>query len=187
MLGPFKSKAGNFLEATKFDAAANVGHPLVVIVHDFKEDFKTEAYPNPRPVAFVMIADLSPLLKGGEAILYGNAILGGDAVADRLRDYTGAVNEDGSLVKLQVKLGNAVSNSTKRSYRTIEPLEGAELALAVKWDEKNPTALQDERARLEAEAAARGEEEGSGNADNKASSAPVMDDDELAKAIAALG
>lgn len=196
-LGQFKTNSGVFVQATPFDAAANQGHPLVVIVRDFREDFSTEAYPNPRPVAFVMIADLQPLLSGGEPVLYGNAILGGDAVADRLRDYAGALDENGEPIKLPVKLGTAKSQKSGRNYRTIEALTGAELALAVKWDEKNPTALQDERARLEAEAAARAEEQ-EANGGSQTPAAPLsttktaapkqqaIGDDALAAAMAAL-
>jgi hypothetical protein len=192
-LGEFKSNSGGaFPAGTPFDATANEGHPLVVIVHGFKEDFSTAAYPNPRPVAFVMVADLQPLLEGGQPVLYGNAILGGDAVADRLRPYAGQVGEDGEPVKLPIKLGKAKSNSTGRTYRTVEALTGAELALAVKWDTKNPTALQDDRARLVAEAEARSQEEESApakatSAPKAASKAQTISDEALEKAMAALG
>lgn len=187
-LGTFVAPQGNFIKATPFDAAANAGHPLIVIVHDFKEDFSTKEYPNERPVAFVMIADLAPVLQGQPAQLYANAILGGDAVADRLRAYApgGNRNPDGELMKLPVKLGTAKSQKSGRNYRTIEPLEGAELKLAVTWDEKNPTVLQDERARLQAEADA--EAEKGGNAP-KASNGKVdtkFNDDALEAAIAGL-
>jgi hypothetical protein len=187
MLGEFKNNGGGaYPESTKFDADANLGHPLVVIVHDFKEDFTSERFPNPRPVAFVMIADLNPLLSGGQPVLYGNAILGGTAVADRLRGYAGATNEDGTPVKLPVKL---VTVQPKKKggnpYRGIEPLAGAELDLAAKWDAKFPTALQDERQRLLDEAAARAAEE---EADAKPAPAKeaAIPDDALAAAIAAL-
>jgi hypothetical protein len=184
-LGTFVAPQGNFIKSTPFNAAANEGHPLIVIVHDFKEDFSTEAYPNERPVAFVMIADLEPVKTGGKAILYANAILGGDAVADRLRKYAGT-DEEGNYTKLPVKLGSAKSQKTSRNYRTIEPLEGAELKLATVWDEANPTALQDERARLQAEADA--EAEAGGNAPKATSNGKGtdFDDDALAAAIAGL-
>lgn len=185
-LGTFKAQAGNFIAATPFDAAASAGHPLVVIVHDFKEDFSTEAYPNERPVAFVMIADLAPVLQGQPVALYANAILGGDAVADRLRNYAKAEDEAGNPVKLPVKLGTAKSQKTGRNYRTIEPLTGAELQLAIEWDEKNPTALQDERARLQAEADAKAEEKGGAAVSNGKAPRPGTDDDALAAAIAGL-
>lgn len=183
-LGQFKATSGNFPKATPFDAAANAGHPLIVIVHGFKEDFSTQEFPNERPVAFVQIADLGPVASGGKAVLYGNAILGGDAVADRLRAYAEAVDEDGNPVKLPVKLGTKRSEKTKRTYRTIEPLTGAELKLAVAWDEANPTALQDERARLQAEADA--EAEKNDKAAPKGGGNSQFDDDALNAAIAGL-
>lgn len=184
-LGTFKAAQGTFIASTPFNAAASEGHPLVVIVREFNPEFSTEAYPNKRPVAFVMIADLEPVKTGGQAVLYANALLGGDAVADRLKDYAGAVDEDDNPVKLPVKLGQKASKQGGRKYRTIEPLTGAELALVSAWDEKNPTALQDERARLQAEADAEAEKQGkSGAAAPKADS--KFNDDALAAAIAGL-
>lgn len=184
-LGTFKASSGNFPAATPFDADANKGHPLIVIVHDFREDFSTKQYPKERPVAFVMIADLAPVLQGKPAVLYGNAILGGDAVADRLRAYAGK-DEEGNYTKLPVKLGTAKSQKTGNNYRTIEPLEGDELKLATIWDEKNPTALTDERDRLQAEADAEAEKGGGTAASNGRAPQPGTDDDALAAAIAGL-
>lgn len=188
-LGTFVANSGNFPAATPFDADANKGHPLIVIVHSFKEDFSTKQYPKERPVAFVMIADLAPVLNGQPAQLYGNAILGGDAVADRLRAYApgGDRNPDGDLIKLPVKLGTGVSQKTGNRYRTIEPLDGAELKLATTWDEKNPEALQNERARLQAEADANAERNGGQAVTNgKAPADTKFNDDALEAAIAGL-
>lgn len=189
-LGTFTApQRGNFIKSTPFPARDSKGHPLVVIVHGFKEDFKTEQYPNERPVAFVMVADLAPVLQGQAAKLYPNAILGGDAVADRLRDYApgGKQNPDGEAIKLPVKLGTGTSKSSGRPYTTIEPLEGAELKLVETWDEKNPTALQDARQVLQDEAdAAAAENGGSAPASNGKAPQPGTDDKALAAAIAAL-
>jgi hypothetical protein len=185
-LGKFVAPQGNFIKSTPFNAQAAEGHPLIVIVREFNPEFSTEAYPNKRPVAFVMIADLEPVKAGGAAVLYANALLGGDAVADRLKDYAGAEDEDGNPVKLPVKLGQKASKQGGRKYRTIEPLTGAELALAVAWDEKNPTALQDERARLQAEADAEAAKNEGNGAAPKAGTGTKFDDSALEAAIAGL-
>lgn len=189
-LGTFKAPQAGFIPATKFDAAANAGRPLIVIVREYKEDFSTDAYPNPRPVVFVMIAELSGAINGGEATPYVNALLGGQAVADRLKAYAGAQDDDGNPVKLPVKLGKAVSKRTGRAYQTIEPLSGTELDFAEAWDAANPTFLQDERARLQAIADAEAEQDKAPAASNAKAAGngagTGFDDDALKAAMARL-
>lgn len=153
-LGTFVAPtAGNFIKADKFDPRLHANKPLIVKVREFKEGFTTTAYPDPRDIVIVDLVDLSPVLKNQDADVLVSVIWGSAAMVDRLKKYAGTDE------KLPLKIVQRESQQTKRTYQTVEPLDGGELTLAAKWDEKNPDAIDNMRAQRQAEADARAAEE----------------------------
>lgn len=151
-LGTFVAPAaGNFIKADKFDPRVNANKPLIVKVRDFNPEFSTKEFPEKRPVVFVDLVDLSPVVaKTGQAEVLVSVIWGSAAMVDRLKGYAGTDE------KLPLTISSVKSQQTNRTYFTVEPLEGVALKLAGAWDDKNPTAMDDLRAQREAEAEAEG-------------------------------
>ena len=197
-LGTFVPKTGN--KAGSFKPQDNYDKPLIVVPREFRPDFVTKQYPNPKDVVIYDVADLSPLLKGEAVAITTGVITGSKAIVDQLHAAMEKAKKDGSTddPKLPVKFVQRL-NAANVVYYSVEPLdpESKEFQLAVKWEEKNPTAIDAARAEKE-EADARAEVEkvaatmpgtAADTADTAAAAAapaPRMADDDLEKAIAAL-
>jgi hypothetical protein len=191
-LGTYQPKTqGNFLRSTPFSIKDNLGSPLIVVVREHIEEFKGNGLYPVHPVLFVALVDLGPVLKGGEAQVYGNALIGSGVIVDRLKEYAG------TGTKLPVKFSRQAPANGGNSYFVVDPLDGAEMALAVKWDEKYPNRIEEELAALQAEADAKAAEEGNGSAPSFTGlgnqtpapavvSNPAVDNDALQKAMDAL-
>lgn len=167
--------------AGSFDPRYNADKPLIVVVREFREDFTTRKFPNPKDVVIVDVVDIL-----ANTVIV-SVIWGAGAVVDRLKDRAPADGADPE--KLPVKLVAVKSQSTGNDYASIEPLEGKELELAVAWDAKNPTRIDDERAQRQSEIK-EGPAEGQKAAPAEEPAAPAdpkLSDSELDAAIAALG
>jgi hypothetical protein len=199
---PVSRKAGSF------DPRDNAGKPLIVIPREFREGFVSARYKDPKDVVIYDVADLTPLLQGEQPVIHVSVITGSGAMVDRLKT---SVPADGAEpTKLPVKI-EAVTPPGKNTYYTIEPLdpESNEFKLAVAWESKYPTAIDDKRREHQAEMAAQQGTNGNGGGQSAAplqgiggNSAPAaapapepeptkpagggLDDDALAKALASL-
>jgi hypothetical protein len=202
-LGTFVPKTGN--KAGSFKPQDNADKPLIVVPREFRPDFVTKQYPNPKDVVFYDVADLSPLLKGEPVEIVIGVITGSKAIVDQLNNAMQKAKKDGATddPKLPVKFVSRL-NAANVVYYSVEPLdpESKEYQLAVKWESKNPEAIDKARAEKEEADAKAASSNGSGNGNGYGAnqngaglpdsqpetSAPAtrMDDDDLEKAIAAL-
>jgi hypothetical protein len=178
-LGQFIApQTGAFIKGDTFDPRLNHSKPLIVVVREFKPDFVTKQYPKPKDV---VIVDLVDLIANDVKV---SVIWGAAAVVDRLKGMAGTDE------KLPVKLEKRKSQ-TNSDYFTVVGLEGKELELAVAFDQKRGDAIEKERAERQAEADARFAEQTGGGISAQASPAAVtaagVGDDDLARAMAALG
>lgn len=116
------------------------GHNLLVRVQDFRAEFKSTAYPTPKPVVFVDVADLST----GQ--VYIGALWGAAAVVDGLKPYAGT----GQVLPVSVE---AVAGGAHGKWMRLNPLEGDALTVAGQWYESYWAQHVDAvRAQREAEA-----------------------------------
>lgn len=135
-LGQFVNKPR--VESDKVQAKELVNRPLLVLVNEHLRDFTSTAYPDPKDVVTLDVADLST------GRIYIGPLWGAGRVVDSLKPYAGS----GQVmpVKLVEIQGKA------RVYLGVEPLAGAELAMAQQWYASYPTAMSDQRAQKEAQA-----------------------------------
>ena len=191
---PTTGKAGSY------DPRLHHGRPLIVVVREFRADFTTRKYPKPKDVVFVDVVDLLT------DTVHVNVIWGGGAVVDRLKGELDKTPEGEPSAPLPVKL-IPTQSATNTTYYVPEPLDpaGQEYALAVAWDAKYPTRIDDERtAKIAADKAAgvtqpsdnppaaNGQPvqtpmQGLGSAAPVAQNAPLSSDADLEAAIARLG
>lgn len=121
----------------------NVGKPLIVVPREFKPDFVTPKYPNPKNVVIVDVVDLSPLYSGGEAVVLPSVIWGAAAVVDYLKPY--CLDPNTVNTPLPVKIETRVGASGT-PYAVLNGLADAELNLAAMWDQKFGLAFIDHAA-----------------------------------------
>lgn len=198
-LGTFTPPARANGKAGSFDPRFNTDKPLIVVVREFRENFTTQRFPNPKDV---VIYDVVDLLANTVQI---SVITGSGAIVDRLKP---SVPADGAVPEKLPVVFKLVSPAGGNPYCTVEPLEGQALQLAIAWDAKNPTRIEDERAaKMAADAAqapavdpvaaalqglgqaapAAAPLQGIGQTAAPAAAAPAMSDADLEAAIKALG
>lgn len=194
---PANGKTGSFRPQD------NYGKPLIVVPREYREDFVTRQYPNPKPAVFYDVVDLL-----ADTVIIG-VVTGSKAIVDRLRDLI--PSDGGEAPRLPVKIVQ-LTGAAGNTYFSIEPLtQGSqEHALAMAWDSKYPTRIDDERAKkLAADQVAEAQQQNAQQVPQpqgaaaplagigasqpvqtqqveQAVAAPPMDDDALAKALAAL-
>lgn len=135
-LGTFTPPAGG--KAGSFDPRNHADKPLIVVVREFRPNFTTRAYPNPKDV---IICDIVDILANA---VHVSVIWGSAAIVDRLKDQ--APKDGAAPERLPVKISHVQSASTGRMYTTVDPLDGKALELAAAWDAKFPSRIDDERA-----------------------------------------
>jgi hypothetical protein len=139
-LGTFTLKAKG--KASSFDPRVNGGKPLIVIPREFRPNFTTQRFPNPKDVVIVDVVDLLA------DTVHVSVIWGGGAMVDAIKEHVPAEGQEPT--KLPVKI-QAASSAAGNSYYVLAPLDGAALQLANAWDAKFPQRVDQERARHEAE------------------------------------
>jgi hypothetical protein len=139
-LGTYTLKAKG--KAASFDPRVNGNKPLIVVPREFRANFTTQRFPNPKDVVIVDVVDLLT------DTVHISVIWGGGAMVDAIKDHVPAEGQEPT--KLPVKIG-AANAASGNQYYVLVPLEGAELQLAGAWDAKYPTRVDQERARHEAE------------------------------------
>jgi hypothetical protein len=139
-LGTFTPPVGG--KAGSFDPRNHADKPLIVVVREFRKDFTTRRFPNPKDVIIVDIVDIL-----ADAV-HISVIWGSGAIVDRLKDQ---VPQNGEAPqRLPVKISH-VTSGAGNPYCTVDPLEGKALELAAAWDQRYPTRIDDERAAREDE------------------------------------
>lgn len=147
-LGQFTLKAKG--KASSFDPRVNIGKPLIVVPREFRANFTTQRFPNPKDVVIVDVVDLSANNWQGQ--IHISVIWGGGAMVDAIKEH---VPTDGTApTPLPVKIQRVDPNTGGNSYYVLIPLEGQELQLAQLWDQKFPTRVDEARVAHEAEQAA---------------------------------
>lgn len=129
--------------AGSFDPRNHADKPLIVVVREFRENFTTRKYPNPKNVIIVDVVDILA------DTVHVSVIWGSAAIVDRLKDQAPKPGEQPQ--RLPVVIRHVASASTGRTYTTVDPLEGKALELAAAWDAKYPTRIDDERAARQSE------------------------------------
>lgn len=142
-LGTYTLKAKG--KASSFDPRVNHGKPLIVVPREFRANFTTQRFPNPKDVVIVDVVDLLA------DTVHVSVIWGGGAMVDAIKEHV--PTDGGEPTKLPVKIGAATAASGNQYY-VLVPLEGAELQLAGAWDAKYPTRVDQERAQHDAAQAA---------------------------------
>lgn len=138
-LGTYTLKAKG--KASSFDPRTNFGKPLIVVPREFRANFTTQRFPNPKDVVIVDVVDLLA------DTVHVSVIWGGGAMVDAIKEHVPA--DGAEPTKLPVKISTAQSASGN-AYYILEPLEGQMLQLAGAWDAKYPTRIDQERAQHEA-------------------------------------
>lgn len=159
-LGTYTLKAKG--KAGRFDPRENGGKPLIVVPREFRANFTTQRFPNPKDVVIVDVVDLLA------DTVHVSVIWGGGAMVDSLKEHVPTEGQEPT--KLPVKI-QAASSAAGNQYYVLVPLEGPALQLAGAWDAKFPNRIDNERAQHEAEQAS-------------AATAPTADP--MAAALAAL-
>lgn len=108
----------------KMDLRNYYGRPLLVRVNEFVPDFTSQRFPDPKPVVFVDVVDLM------SGTIFINALWGGGAVVDNLREYAG------TEVVLPLVANNATS-SGGNNYIGLAALDDNTAAMAGQWAQTN--------------------------------------------------
>jgi hypothetical protein len=108
----------------KMDLRNYFGRPLLVRVNEFVPDFSSQSFPNPKPVVFVDVVDLA------SGNIFINALWGGGAVVDNLKEHAG------TNVVLPLLANNAVGGNG-RNYIALAALDDATAAQAGQWYQQN--------------------------------------------------
>ena len=138
-LGTFTLKARG--KAASFDPRLNAGKPLIVVPREFRANFTTQRFPNPKDVVIVDVVDLLA------DTVHISVIWGGGAMVDAIKEH---VPTDGQAPTPLPVVIQAASSAAGNSYYVLVPLEGAALQLAAAWDAKYPTRVDQERAQHDA-------------------------------------
>jgi hypothetical protein len=157
-LGTFVPPAGPG-KATSFDPRYNTDKPLIVVLREFRENFTTQRFPNPRNVVIVDVVDLMA------DEVHASVIWGAAAIVDRLK----GVNPGEPLPVVIQNRQSAAGNT----YTTVEPLDGQGLQFAQAWYAKFPTRIDEVRAAREAERQA-AQQAQNGNGAAPAQGAPLQ-------------
>lgn len=160
-LGTYTLKAKG--KAASFDPRVNHGKPLIVVPREFRANFTTQRFPNPKDVVIVDVVDLLA------DTVYISVIWGGGAMVDAIKEH---IPSDGQAPTPLPVMIQPTSSASGNAYYVLVPLEGAALQLAAAWDAKYPTRVDQERSQHEAQQVAGG------------STAPTVDP--MAAALAAL-
>jgi len=139
-LGTYTLKAKG--KASSFDPRVNAGKPLIVVPREFRANFTTQRFPNPKDVVIVDVVDLLA------DTVHISVIWGGGAMVDAIKEH---VPTDGTEPTRLPVMIQATSSAAGNSYYVLVPLEGPALQLAGAWDAKYPTRVDQERAKHEAE------------------------------------
>lgn len=132
-LGQFVNKPR--IESDRVKATDLTNRPLLVLVNECLKDFVSQAYPDPKDVITLDVADLST------GRIYIGPLWGAGRVVDSLKPYAGSGQVmPVKLVEIQGKT---------RVYLGVEALTGTELAMAQQWFASYPTAMADQRAQKE--------------------------------------
>lgn len=185
--------------ASSFDPRTHHGKPLIVVAREFLPQHVTRKYPEPRDKVVCDVVDLM-----ADTVVV-SVLWGSGAIVDRLKV---SVPEEGATAeRLPVSIVKVSPSGGGNDYYSVEPLDGTALQLAVAWDQKNPTRIDDERAAKLATDAQNGEPAagapgaapitGLGSApatppaaateEATANAGVTMNDDDLQAAIASLG
>lgn len=139
-LGTYTLKAKG--KAASFDPRVNHGKPLIVIPREFRANFTTQRFPNPKDVVIVDVVDLLA------DTVHVSVIWGGGAMVDAIKEHVPADGQEPTKLPVVIK---PTSSAAGNSYYVLAPLEGAALQLAAAWDAKFPTRVDAERMQHEAE------------------------------------
>jgi hypothetical protein len=139
-LGTYTMKAKG--KASSFDPRVNGGKPLIVVPREFRANFTTQRFPNPKDVVIVDVVDLLA------DTVHVSVIWGGGAMVDALKEHIPADGQAPTSLPVKIQAASAASGN---SYYVLVPLEGAALQLAAAWDAKYPNRVDQERARHDAE------------------------------------
>lgn len=112
------------ISGDKMDLRNYFGRPLLVRVTEFVPDFKSQKYPEPKPVVFADVVDLA----SGQIFI--NVLWGGGAVVDNLKDHAG------TDVVLPLVANNAVGGSGQ-NYIALAALDDNTAAQAGQWYQQN--------------------------------------------------
>lgn len=132
-LGQFVNKPR--IQSDRVTAKELEARPLLVLVNECLKDFVSAEYPEPKDVITLDVADLST------GRIYIGPLWGAGRVVDSLKPYAGS----GQV--MPVKL--VTIQGKTRPYLGVEPLAGAELAMAQQWYASYPTAMADQRTQKE--------------------------------------
>lgn len=133
------------IQADSLDVRTVVGRPLLVKVREFRPDFTSPKFPNPKDVVIVDVVDLLGPNNDGNAKIFVGPLWGAAAVVDGLKENAGRD------ITLPVMPVNQQSGSG-RTYVTLIPLEDKYLAFAEAWYAKNANAIDEARNAKEAQA-----------------------------------
>lgn len=142
-LGTFALKAKG--KASSFDPRVNHDKPLIVVPREFRPNFTTQRFPNPKDVVIVDVVELLA------DTVHVSVIWGGSAMVDAIKDHVPAEGQEPT--KLPVMIKRVDPGTGGNSYYVLVPLEGAALQLAAAWDAKFPTRVDQERAQHDAQQA----------------------------------
>lgn len=133
-------------KAGSFDPRYNADKPLIVVPREFRPQFVTARFPNPKDVVICDVVDVSA------NVVHVSVIWGAAAIVDHIKNY---VPTDGSAPQpLPVKI--ITTTGTKGNpYGKLVPLEGPELDYVAGWDAAFPGRIDAERsAKIAADQAA---------------------------------
>lgn len=138
-LGTYTLKAKG--KAASFDPRVNHGKPLIVVPREFRANFTTQRFPNPKDVVIVDVVDLLA------DTVHISVIWGGGAMVDAIKEHVPVDGQPPTPLPVMIQ---PTSSAAGNSYFVLVPLEGPALQLAAAWDAKYPTRVDQERAQHDA-------------------------------------
>lgn len=133
-------------KAGSFDPRYNANKPLIVVPREFRPQFVTQRFPNPKDVVICDVVDVAA------NVVHVSVIWGAEAIVDHIKRYVPA---DGTAPDpLPVKI-ITVTGQKGNAYGKLVPLEGPELDYVAGWDAAFPGRIDAERgAKIAADQAA---------------------------------
>jgi len=133
-------------KAGSFDPRYNANKPLIVVPREFRPQFVTQRFPNPKDVVICDVVDVAA------NVVHVSVIWGAEAIVDHIKRY---VPTDGTAPDpLPVKIVT-VTGQKGNAYGKLVPLEGPELDYVAGWDAAFPGRIDAERgAKIAADQAA---------------------------------